>query len=218
MKIYLSPSSQDKNIYAAKNTNEEVQCNRIAEFARIALLRCGLEAKKAPQGQSMYDNVAESNAWGADLHIPVHTNAGGGDGTLVMVLSKTAERMKYAQPIYNALAAVSPGKDDGIRAVSNLYEINRSRCICVYVECEFHDDPALAEWIVANAKALGEALAKGVCDAAGVEYIGQVQPPGPWYEAAQKWAVAQGITDGSRPLDAATRAEVWQMMYLLSEK
>ena len=33
-KIYLSPSSQINNIYAYGNTNEMVQCNKIAEAAK----------------------------------------------------------------------------------------------------------------------------------------------------------------------------------------
>ena len=33
-KIYLSPSNQDANIYAAGNTNEMIQCNKIAEAAK----------------------------------------------------------------------------------------------------------------------------------------------------------------------------------------
>lgn len=77
-KIYLSPSNQVSNSYAYGNTNEMVQCNRIAEAARVALKRCGFDVKKAPQGQNMNTSINESNNWGADLHIPVHTNAGGG--------------------------------------------------------------------------------------------------------------------------------------------
>lgn len=33
-----------------------------------------------------------------------------------------------------------------------------------------------------------------------------------WYAAAQDWAVQNGISDGTRPEEAATRAEVWQML------
>lgn len=40
-KIYLSPSSQINNVYAYGNTNEMVQCNKIAEAAKTALERCG---------------------------------------------------------------------------------------------------------------------------------------------------------------------------------
>jgi hypothetical protein len=36
-----------------------------------------------------------------------------------------------------------------------------------------------------------------------------------WYSEAQKWVVEKGISDGTRPTDAATRAEVWAMIHRL---
>lgn len=33
-----------------------------------------------------------------------------------------------------------------------------------------------------------------------------------WYADAQEWAIKNNITDGSRPTEAATRAEVWAML------
>ena len=53
-KIYLSPSNQDGNMYAYGNTNEMEQCNRIADYAKTALERCGFTVKKAAKGQNMY--------------------------------------------------------------------------------------------------------------------------------------------------------------------
>ena len=50
-KIYLSPSNQEGNLYAAGNTNEMEQCNRIAEAAKTALERCGFSVKMAAKGQ-----------------------------------------------------------------------------------------------------------------------------------------------------------------------
>lgn len=47
------------------------------------------------------------------------------------------------------------------------------------------------------------------------DYAGKaaaVQAEEPWYKPAQDWVVQEGISDGSRPGDAATRAEVWQML------
>ena len=41
-KIYISPSSQPENKYAVGNTNEEVQCNKIAAAVAVALERCGM--------------------------------------------------------------------------------------------------------------------------------------------------------------------------------
>ena len=96
-KIYLSPSNQINNLYAVGNTNECEQCNRIAEYAKIALERCGFEVKKAQKGQNINTSIKESNNLGADLHIPIHTNAFNAQtlgGTLVMIYSSATENKK----------------------------------------------------------------------------------------------------------------------------
>lgn len=171
-KIYLSPSNQIGNKYASGNTNEAEQCNRIAEYARIALQRCGFDVKKAPSGQEMYTTVIESNNWGADLHIPIHTNAGGGEGTVVFVYNKSENNMKYANPIYKNVQDVSLGTVDyGVRANPDLYELNATNCVAVYVEVDFHDSVQIANWIIENVEIIGEAICKGVCEAYSAKYI-----------------------------------------------
>ena len=176
-KIYLSPSNQDGNMYAYGNTNECDQCNRIADAAKTALERCGFTVRKAPKGQAMKTSIAESNAWGADLHIPIHTNActdngtGTAGGTVVFVYNKAASNMKLAEPIYKAVQAVTPGKTDyGVRENSGLAELNSTSAAAVYIEVDFHDNPPIAKWLIENPKAVGEAIAKGVCEAYGVKY------------------------------------------------
>lgn len=172
MKIYLSPSMQQHNIYATNNTNEMVQCNRIAEYAETALKRYGFEVKKAKQGQSMNDSIKESNSYNPELHIPIHTNAGGGSGTLVMVYSNAEQNMKPAKCIYNAVNAVTPGTTNyGIKVNNSLAELNSTKAIGVYIECEFHDRKDLAKWIIDNVKVIGEAICKGVCEYANKPYI-----------------------------------------------
>ena len=173
-KIYLSPSNQDGNMYAYGNTNEMEQCNRIADCAKVALERCGFTVKKAPKGQAMKTSISESNSWGADLHIPIHTNActntgtGTAGGTLVLVYKGNA----LAKPIYNAVQAVTPGKTDyGVRVNKSLAELNSTKATAVYIEVDFHDNPPIAKWLVENPDVVGEAIAKGVCKGYGVEYV-----------------------------------------------
>lgn len=219
MKIYLSPSAQPANNYAAGDTNEQVQCNRIAEAAKSALERCGFAVRKAPEGQGYKDSVAESNAWGADLHIPIHTNAGGGAGTVVFVHGGTAKQMQYAKPIYDEVQATSPGTTDyGVRVNSGLYELGYTTATAVYVECEFHDRADLAAWIIEHTTELGEAIARGVCTGAGVPYIApepkpDPEPVKPETELAREWVMATGISDGENPDTACTRQQVWTMLY-----
>lgn len=219
MKIYLSPSAQPANNYAAGDTNEQVQCNRIAEAAKSALERCGFAVRKASEGQGYKDSVAESNAWGAELHIPIHTNAGGGAGTVVFVHGGTAKQMQYAKPIYDEVQAISPGTTDyGVRVNSGLYELGYTTATAVYIECEFHDRADLAAWIIEHTTELGEAIARGVCIGAGVPYIApepkpDPEPVKPDTELAREWVMATGISDGENPDTACTRQQVWTMLY-----
>ena len=219
MKIYLSPSAQPANNYAAGDTNEQAQCNRIAEAAKYALERCGFAVRKAPEGQGYKDSVAESNAWGADLHIPIHTNAGGGAGTVVFVHGGTAKQMQYAKPIYDEVQTASPGTTSyGVRVNSGLYELGYTTATAVYVECEFHDRADLAAWIIEHTTELGEAIARGVCTGAGVPYIApepkpDPEPVKPETELAREWVMATGISDGQNPDALCTREQAWVMLY-----
>lgn len=170
-KIYLSPSNQNGNMYAFGGTNEMEQCNKIAEAAESALVRCGFSVKKAPKGQNMNVSIDQSNNWGADLHIPIHTNAGGGNGTVVFVYKKSTENLDKAIPIYNSVQAITPGTTDyGVRAYPELAELSKTTAIAVYVEVDFHDNKDIAKWIVQNTEQIGEAICKGVCKAYNVAY------------------------------------------------
>lgn len=171
MKIYLSPSSQPYNAYSAGETNEQAQCNRIAEYAKAALERNGYEVKKDTEGMDNTAKVNSGNAWDADLYICIHTNAGGSSkGTMGLCYAGSVND-PYLLSIYQAVAGVTPWDDLGIVVRSDLYEINYTRMMCVYMECAFHDKEDSAQWIIDNVKTLGEAIAKGVCDAEGKVFV-----------------------------------------------
>lgn len=166
MKIFLSPSDQTYNKYSGVSTNESTQCVKIAKAAKKYLDINGYTTKVGDVKDGITGRVKESNSWGADVHVCIHTNAGGGDGTLVLCYRGNTNN-KYVKNVYLNVASVSPGKDDGIRVNTGLYEINHTDALCVYVECEFHDDKTLAKWINKNTDKLGKAIAKGICAADG---------------------------------------------------
>ena len=98
-KVYLSPSNQPDNTYNGVATNERDNCREIAKLVKTELERCGITVKIGLGGSK---NVAESNAFKPDLHIPIHTNAYNkkARGASVMVYSKAAQNLKYATPIF----------------------------------------------------------------------------------------------------------------------
>lgn len=171
-KIYVSPSDQIHNRYAVGSTTEAVQCRKIAKRLVAALQRCGFAAKTNLTG-NMQQRVAESDQWGADLHLPVHTNAYNKKvkGTRLFSYDTKGAGYKACTAILAALAPITPGTSDSITARKTLYEIRKPKAPTAYVEVAFHDNPQEARWIIDNTEAIAEAICKGVCKYYGVTYV-----------------------------------------------
>ena len=176
-KVFLSPSNQYDNRYAYGDTTEGVQCGKIAEACRKALERSGVTVKLM-HDESMQEKCAASNAFGADLHVPIHTNAFNGtvSGTRMFYYAEGGEGQKACQAIFNRLAPVTPGTSENIRADASLYEVRVPAAPTAYIECEFHDNPTASQWIVEHTTDIGEAIAQGICDYFGVAFKAPEQP------------------------------------------
>lgn len=194
-KIYVSPSDQTGNTYAAGNTNEAIQCRQIAQFLVAALQRCGFEAK-ANLTASMKDRVAESNAWPADLHVPVHTNAFNEktSGTRLMCYSLASEGYKACQAVFKYLAPITPGTSENISAHPELYECRAAMAPTLFVEADFHDVDEVALWIIDHKEDIAEAICHGICDHFGVEYVENKKAESTRYRTIEdipEWAKAE---------------------------
>lgn len=176
-KVFLSPSNQYDNRYAYGDTTEGVQCGKIAEACKAALERSGVTVKLM-HDESMQEKCAASNAFDADLHVPIHTNAFNGtvSGTRMFYYAEGGEGQKACQAIFNRLAPVTPGTSENIRADASLYEVRVPAAPTAYIECEFHDNPAASQWIVENTGLIGETIARGICDYFGVNFKEKEQP------------------------------------------
>lgn len=176
-KVYLSPSDQESNVYAYGNTTEAVQCGRIAEACRAALERSGVEVKVGHM-ISMAQKCSESNAFGADLHVPVHTNAFNGKvmGTRMFCYSAGGKGMAACKAIFARLAPITPGESENIQVNADYYEVRVPAAPTAYIECEFHDTAEGAKWIVENTVLIGETIARGICDYFGVTFKEPEQP------------------------------------------
>lgn len=177
-KIFLSPSDQTRNRYATGNTSEAIQCGKIALALEDALMRCGF-AVVLMHYHDMAAKCASADAWGADLYIPIHTNACNGEvsGTRIYTYDNTGEGRKAGLFVYNNLAPLTPGTSDNISADASLYEIRKPAAPTVYCECEFHDVPETARWIITHTKTIAEAICRGVCEYFGAAYKAPDEAP-----------------------------------------
>ncbi len=171
-KIYLSPSSQPNNKYAYGNTDEQTQCRKIANACEIALKRCGFEVKNGQTGDHV-SRTKESNAWGADLHVAIHTNAFNSltRGVRLFYYDENGNSYKACKSIFNELVKINPVDSNNISKNQEWYEMYYTNCSPVYCEIGFHDNTNDAKWIINNTTTIGETVAKGICNYYGVKYI-----------------------------------------------
>ena len=185
-KIYISPSSQPANTYAVGGTNEQEQCRKIGAALNDALKRCSFDSKVGLSG-TMYTRVAESNAFGAEAHSPIHTNAFNGKvaGTRIIISKRGGEAEELAKAILDELGPITPGDSDNISVNNGLYEIYATKAVCVYIEVGFHDEPEEAQWLIDHGNEAAEAICRGYCKHYGVEYVPPAAPV-PEEKPAQK--------------------------------
>ena len=171
-KIYVSPSIQVGNIYATGNTNEKEQCHKIAKACVDALVENGFQVM-CTYNDDMYKRVEESNAFDADIHIAIHTNATAKHnvtgGSQVLLYSISGEREKAGNAVLSRLSPITPGKSaERLVLKPDFYEVRATKGLALYCECEFHDTQLGSDFIINNTDRIGEAIAYGICDYYGV--------------------------------------------------
>jgi len=89
-------------------------------------------------------NIANSNAAGVDLHIPIHSNAqnsnctssASANGTWALYFSSTGE--DCSDELVARVGANSPGTNDKTVFRNNLGELTNTNAVACYLEAEFH--------------------------------------------------------------------------------
>jgi len=171
-KVFLSPSNQFANKYAWGNTNEGKQMGLVANLTKKALERCGITVMLM-HDQSMAEKVKTADNWGAQLYVPIHSNACNGEvaGTRMFCWSKPGQGYTACMDIFRYLAPLTPGESESIKVDQTLYEIKYPYAPVAYIEIDFHDVASVARWIVEHTADIAEAIAHGICDYFNVKYV-----------------------------------------------
>lgn len=166
--VYLSPSTQHKNLYYDGVTTECASMNVVADYLEELF----------PEEYTVYRNdpndtleaaIAHSNKLEPEIHIAIHSNAsgvegGGVRGCEIWIPDGDRESNKLAKAIYKHLEDLTPTDDRGIKETTGLAEMNNVNATRVLIEVDFHDDPSGSDWIKANQKALAQAIYNGISD------------------------------------------------------
>lgn len=206
---------QDITFYIADKLNTLLQNAGITvKMSRNNLTDC----LGTSLNSSLIARSNEANAWGADLFISIHCNAGGynANGTETYCYSTGGEAYELAATVQEAVVGLCQTQNRGVKT-ANFAVLKNTKMPAVLVETAFITNQYDAEKL----KNKQDLFAKGIYEGV-LEYMGKTDNAVnnttqtsniPWYNDAQ-WFVKQiGISDGTRPDDNATRAETWQMIY-----
>lgn len=182
-KVYLSPAYHKFNPCAVAGCDETTHNNLYLDELEVFLTACGIEWKRGPRRipNSSEDGdvlmrraVAESDAWGAEVHYVSHTNAstnlttdGVGEGAaqgyrpIIFQGSQRGERLALfmttrRREIYDGQISLNRRTD--------LYELRMPRAVSYYEEHVFHDNAEDAQWFHDNLRSVARSAAKGLCD------------------------------------------------------
>ena len=179
-RIYLSPSTQQGNIGIAPFTNEEREMNKIVDILVPLLIKDGrfIVKRNGPSMDDVYSIATDSNNFKADIHVAIHSNAGGGKGTEVFAFGPNTDSERLCKALYNQIAPLSPGADRGVKYNPKLIEVGNSvNATSAYIELGFHDNTTDAAWLANSQQSIANALYKGICDYYGYDYRALVVVP-----------------------------------------
>lgn len=165
--IYLSPSEQTANKYAVGDTDEATQCKKIAAACAEALRARNFCVILEPDVK-VVDRVKIDKDI-IDWYIPIHTNAFDGKVTGTRLMVRSAADVvgnNMAEFILRRVDAVCPGTSSNISFWGDhFFEMRETDPVpCVYIECDFHDVPEVAQFIIDHTTDIGVAIARGICE------------------------------------------------------
>ncbi len=176
--LFLSPSTQEYNLYYDGNGSEEYYMNEIADRMEPYLVSSGITFSRNDPNGSVGASVRKSNADNYQLHLALHSNASGSanvgrqTGSDVYYYTGSTAGRRAAEIIAQNLRDIYPYPDK-VRtlATTSLYELRNTRAPAVLAELAYHDNASDAEWIRQNLDAIARNLVISVCEYFGVPFV-----------------------------------------------
>ncbi|MBQ8568125.1 MAG: N-acetylmuramoyl-L-alanine amidase [Oscillospiraceae bacterium] len=181
-KVFLSPSTQEWNKYV-NGGNEQQYMNLVADAMEPYLRSSGIVFSRNDPDRNVSGAIADSNAGSYDVHLALHSNAGGGQyagvsrGIEIYYSPFSEFSRRLAVIIANNMKAIYPLPEKAVTiATTSLGEVTQTRSVSVLCELGFHDNYQDAEWIKANIENMARVLVQSLCDYFGIPFIEASEP------------------------------------------
>ena len=180
-KVYIGVGHGGSDPGAVANGYKEKDFNLdVAKACKDELVRHGVSvmiSRESDATENLSARIKECNTYNPNLAVDIHHNAGGGDGAEVYHAKNDKNDDALAQNILNEIIAIGQNSrglkvkllDNGNDYFGFIREI---KCISALVECAFIDNATDVKIVdtLAERKAMGVAIAKGILKTLGIAY------------------------------------------------
>ena len=180
--LFLSPSTQDWNMYVTGSGSEEYNMNLLADALVPYLNSNGIRYRRNDPDGTAADAIRLGNAGSYDLYLALHSNAapeghyGEERGIIAFYYPGSVQGQRAADLIAEELRTVYPLPDlVSTRPTTALGEVRQPRAPAVLVEIGYHDNYADEAWLKNNLDSIAQNLVRSLCDYFGIPFI----PAGP---------------------------------------
>ena len=175
--IYLSPSTQENNLFVNGGTEEEYM-NRIADAMEPYLTASGIQFVRNTPDMTAASSIRASNAGNFDLHLALHSNAapegkyGQVQGSIVFYYPTSAKGRRAAEIVANNLRAIYP-LPNLVRAegTTSIGEVRQTRAPAVFIEFAYHDNMNDAAWIKNNIDSIAKNVVLSLTEYFGIPFL-----------------------------------------------
>lgn len=175
--IYLSPSTQENNLYVSGGSEEEWM-NRLADTMVPYLDASGIRYVRNTPDMTAASSIRASNAGNYDLHLALHSNAapsgryGQVRGILVFYYPGSTNGKRAADIFADNLKAIYP-LPDRVRAEATtaIGEVRQPRAPSVFLELGYHDNADDAAWIKNNLDGIARNLVLSLTEYFGIPFL-----------------------------------------------
>jgi N-acetylmuramoyl-L-alanine amidase len=181
MKVYLSGSTQSNNKGVG---NYGTEADRMQELARkvqayIEAGNGGILVYRNNVGLGLQGSINDSNSklGGQDIHMALHTNAGGGKGTECYYWGgdNNASSIRIARLLFDRVAPLTKSADRGVKSDHSLFsnglaELRETNAAACLIEIIFHDNLDDVNDYLSKIDKIALAIAYSMYDFFGVQY------------------------------------------------
>lgn len=226
--IYLSPSTQENNLYVSGGTEEEWM-NRLADAMAPYLVSSGIQYDRNTPQMTAASSIAASNQGRYDLHLALHSNAapegryGQVRGIIVYYYPGSTRGKRAAEIVAENLKAIYP-LPDRVRAepTTAIGEVRRVRAPSVFIELGYHDNADDATWIKNNLNEIARNIVLSLTEYFGIPFLTPVPPRNAVVDVSWGYLNIRSRPDTGAPIiakayDGARLVVInqWQNWYLV---